>query len=152
MNYKTKANFLDLYQTLILHHSKNPKNFYKIETSCCCLNGQNKMCGDYIYIYLAFDKKDQSKTTTSISNISFQGQGCAILIASASMMTEIIKGKTLSEVENIIQNFIQLITGELAYSEELNELNIFSGISNFQSRLQCARLPWDTLNQGLATC
>lgn len=142
--------FLSLYQETVLQHNKNPKNFGKMESPCHCFSGQNKMCGDYLDIYLSLNfLKDKQ---TQIVNISFEGQGCAILIASASMMTQLVKGKLILESQELILEFHRLISGELNYSKNLQELNIFSGISVFQSRLQCAKLPWNTLLEGLSKC
>lgn len=142
--------FLSLYQTTVLEHNKNPKNFGKINNPSHCCSGQNKMCGDYLDIYLSLNLVDNEEK--QITNISFEGQGCAILIASASMMTELIKGKFFLETQKLILEFLCLTSGELNHSEHLHELNIFAGISVFQSRLQCAKLPWNTLFEGLSKC
>lgn len=139
-----------LYQTVILEHNKNPKNFGKINNACCHFDGQNRMCGDFISIYLSLETLNEKGK--KISNISFEGQGCAILKASASLMTELLQGKSVSDTQSLFEDFIRLTSGELDFCESLNQLNIFSGLSAFQSRLQCARLPWDTLFKGLSKC
>lgn len=108
------------------------------------------MCGDYLNIYLSLNLAENAEK--QITNISFEGQGCAILIASASMMTELVKGKLILETQKLILEFLCLTSGKLNHSERLQELNIFAGISKFQSRLQCAKLPWNTLFEGLTKC
>lgn len=130
-----------------LQHNKNPKNFGKIENACCHFDGQNKMCGDYLSIYISFQGEGQ--VSKEIADISFECEGCAILKASASMMTEHLKGKSILESKYIFQDFLKLLSKDLEYSEKLDQLNIFSGIASFQSRMQCAMLPWDTLFKGL---
>jgi nitrogen fixation protein NifU and related proteins len=132
-----------LYQQTILTHYKTPKNFGKITNPCCIINGQNRMCGDYVTLYLHSDT--HQITRESVLDISFEGEGCAILMASASMMTELIKGRTVSEILRLMREFNNILLGKIEYCQDLGDLNIFSGIVQFQSRIKCAMLAWDTL-------
>lgn len=138
-----QASYSELYQKTILAYNKSPKNFGKITGPCYEIHGQNQMCGDYLSLYLVFDDKK------TLDNISFEGEGCAILMASASMMTELLKGKNMVEIDRLMIEFRKILNGELDYSQILGELNIFSGLAQFQSRIKCALLAWDTLIEGV---
>jgi len=135
--------YSELYQKTILAYNKSPKNFGKIVGPCCEIHGQNQMCGDYLSLHLVFDDEK------TLDNISFEGEGCAILMASASMMTELLKGKSMVEIGGLLTEFRKILNGELEYSQILGELNIFSGLAQFQSRIKCALLAWDTLMEGV---
>lgn len=105
------------------------------------------MCGDYISLHLAFDKEQPSLKV--IANLSFEGEGCAILKASSSMMTELLKGKNINEVSHLFKEFKKILFNEIEFSDKLGEINIFAGLAKFPSRIQCALLSWDTLIKGL---
>ena len=130
----------DLYQEVILDHSRKPRNFHVLQTARCA-NGHNPLCGDRVSIFL-----DVAGGT--IREASFQGNGCAISTASASMMTEALKGKTLEEAERLFGLFHELLTsprGAPAEAEEtLGKLAAFEGVREFPVRVKCATLPWHT--------
>ncbi len=135
----------DLYQEVILEHNKNPRNFREIETADQYADGKNPLCGDALRVYVSFDGD-------KISDVAFKGSGCAISKASASMMTQAVKGKTKDEAEGIFDEFHKMVTGELdTESEEnnLGKLKIFSGVLEFPARVKCASLSWHTLNAAL---
>ena len=130
----------DLYQDVILEHSKAPRNYHELKTANHKAEGYNPLCGDRFTIYL--DLQDDS-----IHDIGFQGSGCAISKASASMMTQIVKGKSRAEVETLFDRFHKLVTGQPANGNqyELGKLTVFSGVSEFPVRVKCATLAWHTL-------
>ena len=135
----------DLYQDVILEHSKAPRNFKVLPGADHKAEGFNPLCGDRftIYVTLAGD---------AIQDVSFQGAGCAISKASASMMTQSVKGKTLAEAEKIFARFHDMVTGHKPSSEEeteLGKLTVFSGVSEFPVRVKCATLAWHTLNAAI---
>ncbi len=136
----------DLYQEVILDHNKNPRNFCVLEHANHTAEGFNPLCGDRLKLYLEIDA-DQ------IKDISFQGSGCAISKASASMMTASIKGKTTHEAEAIFQDFHQMLSGknQAANNPKLGKLSVFSGVSEFPVRVKCATLAWHTLKAGMET-
>ncbi len=139
----------ELYQQVILDHNKSPRNFHKLEDATNDAEGYNPLCGDQINVYLKIkDKK--------IEDIAFVGHGCAISKASASLMTSILKGKTIEEAEKLYNKFHELLTGQLEHpdligmeldnhSEEFGKLAVFYGVREFPSRIKCASLPWHTL-------
>ena len=141
------ANYVDIYQTTILSHNKSPKNFGKITNPCCSFHGQNQMCGDYVILHMNFEEKEPSKEI--LTNLSFEGEGCAILMASSSMMTELLKGKNLMEIRELMNEFRKILYGEIEFCQNLGEINIFAGLSKFSSRIQCAMLSWETLIKGI---
>lgn len=130
----------ELYQQVILDHNKNPKNFGKLEPANRTAEGYNPLCGDRIDLYLQVDDG-------VIQNISFHGSGCAISKSSASVMTTVLKGKSVTEAEQLFKKFQKLITGdsEAADSEELGKLAIFGGVREFPLRVKCAGLAWHTM-------
>ncbi len=135
----------DLYQEVILDHGKNPRNFRKLEDADHQAEGNNPLCGDRINLYLKMDGE-------VITDIGFQGRGCAISTASASMMTESVKGKTRAEVEALFQRFHELVTGEAEAppgAPELGKLTVFAGVRDYPIRVKCATLPWHTLRAAL---
>lgn len=136
----------DLYQQVILDHSKKPRNFGKLEHETHKAEGFNPLCGDHLWVYLEVDSEGK------IQNVSFQGDGCAISRASASMMTQSVKGKTIDEAQKLFSEFHRLVIGELKPDKEenvLGKLAIFSGIWQYPSRVKCAALAWHTLNGAL---
>ena len=136
----------DLYQDLILDHTKRPRNFGQLENANCRADGHNPLCGDKLTVFLDVDDG-------VVKDVRFQGSGCAISTASASMMTESIKGKTRAEVEALFEKFHHMLTGpqggELEDGDELGKLVVFSGVKEFPVRVKCATLAWHTLNAAL---
>ena len=133
-----------LYQELILDHNRKPKNFREMEHADHEVLGHNPLCGDQLTLWL---KMDGDK----VADVSFQGQGCAISKASASMMTTAVKGKTRAEAEVMFEKFHDLVTGKLdeAQAKELGSLRAFGGVSKFPLRVKCASLAWHTLHSAL---
>jgi nitrogen fixation protein NifU and related proteins len=134
-----------LYQEMILDHSKRPRNFHTLDNADHHANGFNPLCGDKVTIYLHLEGE-------RIADISFQGSGCAISTASASILTETLKGKTRAEAEALFEAFHNLVTGRPMSSAEapaLGKLKVFSGVSEFPVRVKCASLAWHTLRSAL---
>jgi nitrogen fixation protein NifU and related proteins len=134
----------DLYQEVILDHYKRPRNFGPLEKADHKAEGHNPLCGDRVTIYLVMDGD-------VIRNISFQGGGCAISTASASLMTEILKGKNLAEVETLFEEFHDMLTGDPSQpaAPAQGKLAVFSGVREFPARVKCATLSWHTLQAAL---
>ena len=135
----------ELYQELIIDHSKRPRNFKVLETANRKLEGYNPLCGDKITVFLELEHD-------RVKNVSFQGSGCAISTASASVMTESVQGKTLAEVEALFEVFHDMVTGKppaAGNAPELGKLAVFSGVSEFPARVKCATLAWHTLHAAL---
>jgi len=134
----------ELYQEVILDHNKQPRNFRKLENANREAEGHNPLCGDEVTVYL--DVEDGV-----IKDISFQGKGCAISKASASMMTAALKGKTVAEAEAIFGQFHAMVMGEDedVDAENLGKLAVFSGVREFPARVKCASLAWHTLHAAL---
>jgi nitrogen fixation protein NifU and related proteins len=135
----------DLYQQVILDHNKKPRNFRKLENANHSAEGYNPLCGDHLTVYL-------NLANDSVSDISFEGSGCAISKAAASMMTQAVKGKTKQEAERLFNEFHKMVTGESengSEESELGNLMIFSGVREFPVRVKCATLPWHTLHAAL---
>jgi nitrogen fixation NifU-like protein len=135
----------ELYQELIIDHSKRPRNFKVLETADRKAEGYNPLCGDKVTVFLELEDE-------RVKNASFQGSGCAISTASASVMTESVKGKTLAEVEALFDIFHQMVVGKPAATgsaSELGKLAVFSGVSEFPARVKCATLAWHTLHAAL---
>ena len=135
----------DLYQQTILDHNKAPRNFRKMENADKAVEGYNPLCGDHYTVFLKFEKD-------TIADISFQGSGCAISKASASVMSSMLKGKSKAEAEEFFQKFHDLITGKISSQEHLDalgKLTAFSGVCEFPSRVKCAILAWHTLRAGV---
>ena len=135
----------NLYQEVILDHAKRPRNFHPMENADHQAKGYNPLCGDKVTVYLHM-------VDDRIADISFQGSGCAISTASASILTETLKGKTRAEAEALFEEFHDLVTGRPAKSADapaLGKLAVFSGVSEFPVRVKCASLPWHTLRSAL---
>jgi nitrogen fixation protein NifU and related proteins len=135
----------ELYQELIIDHSKRPRNFKVLETANRTVEGYNPLCGDKITVFLELEHN-------RVQNVSFQGSGCAISTASASVMTESVKGKTLAEAEALFDVFHQMVMGKppaAGNAPELGKLAVFSGVSEFPARVKCATLAWHTLHAAL---
>ena len=128
----------DLYQEVILEHSKQPRNFRAMEPPARKAEGYNPLCGDHytVFVELAGD---------TIRDISFQGSGCAISKASASMMSQELKNKTITEAEEFFTKFHNIVTGkEVDDDAALGKLAVFSGVAGFPTRIKCATLAWHT--------
>jgi nitrogen fixation NifU-like protein len=135
----------ELYQQVILDHNKKPRNFRKLETSNHSAEGYNPLCGDQLTVYLNLEG-DQVK------EVAFEGSGCAISKASASMMTQAVKGKSKEQVETLFKEFHSMVTGELDEETDensLGNLRIFAGVRDFPVRVKCATLPWHTMHAAL---
>jgi nitrogen fixation NifU-like protein len=135
----------ELYQELIIDHSKRPRNFRALEGANRKSEGYNPLCGDKITVFLELEND-------RVKNVGFQGSGCAISTASASVMTESVKGKTLADAEMLFDVFHQLVTGKppaAGKTPELGKLAAFSGVSEFPARVKCATLAWHTLHAAL---
>ncbi len=133
----------ELYQDVILEHSKAPRNYRELQNANHKAEGFNPLCGDHFTIYLDLEGD-------KIQDISFQGSGCAISKASASMMTQSVKGKSKEEAGKLFEQFHDLVTGEASGNgESLGKLAVFSGVSEFPVRVKCATLAWHTLQAAL---
>jgi len=135
----------DLYQEVLLDHSKRPRNFGVLEDADHQAVGHNPLCGDKVVVYLRMEGD-------RIADIRFHGQGCAVSQASASMMTESVKGKTRAEAEMLFERFHELLTGtgsDASEASELGKLAIFAGVRKYPVRVKCATLAWHTLRAAL---
>ena len=137
----------DLYQEVILDHSKRPRNFRELPEASGKAEGYNPLCGDEATVYVKMEGD-------RLLDLSFLGKGCSISTASASMMTETLKGKTREEAESLFERFHALITASpdkagQASASELGKLAAFSGVCEFPVRVKCASLPWHTLKAAL---
>jgi nitrogen fixation NifU-like protein len=151
------SELFDLYQEVILDHNKTPRNFGKLETlregtrEVRHADGHNPLCGDRLTVYVDVARGDSGE---NIRDIKFEGSGCAISKASASLMTEAIKGKPLAEAEGLFKAFHDLLTGDPSVKEkagaELGKLAVFEGVREFPVRVKCATLAWHTLQAALA--
>jgi nitrogen fixation NifU-like protein len=135
----------DLYQELILDHYRRPRNRGKLDDANCTAEGDNPLCGDHVNIFV---KVKDGK----IEDITFEGSGCAISTASASIMTETLKGKTLEEAKQIFKTVHRMLTGEQGEFHEdpkLGKLEVFSGVCQYPARVKCATLAWHTVDAAL---
>jgi nitrogen fixation NifU-like protein len=135
----------DLYQEVILEHNKNPRNFREIPDADRTADGKNPLCGDALRVYVEMDGD-------TVKDVSFKGSGCAISKASASMMTQAVKGRSKHEAEVIFDEFHRMVLGEFDEDTEenhLGKLKIFAGVREFPARVKCASLSWHTLNAAL---
>lgn len=137
-----------LYQEVILDHNKKPHNFRAMPAATHHADGFNRLCGDKVTIFLKMDGD-------RISDVSFQGSGCAISTASASILTDAVKGKSRAEAESLFLTFHNLVTGhaggngQKSQAPPLGKLAVFSGVSEFPARVKCASLAWHTLHNAL---
>jgi len=135
----------DLYQEMILDHGKRPRNFRELPGATGRAEGYNPLCGDRETVFVRVEGD-------TLKDLSFQGSGCAISTASASMMTERLKGKTRREAEELFTRFHDLITGESesgAGGPDLEKLTVFSGVREYPVRIKCATLPWHTMRAAM---
>jgi len=136
----------ELYQQVILDHNKKPRNFKKLDNATHDAEGYNPLCGDHLHVYLHVNNDNV------VDEMSFEGDGCAISKASASMMTQSIKGKSVEEAIKIFEQFHKLVIGELDPQKQdniLGKLAIFSNIWHFPARVKCASLAWHTMKGAL---
>jgi nitrogen fixation NifU-like protein len=141
------ADLAQLYQSVILDHNRNPRNFHPMADADRSAEGYNPLCGDRLKVWLRL--KDGV-----IEDVSFEGAGCAISKASASLMTTAVKGKRLGEVNDMFELFHRMVTGKLEENAEtraLGKLAVFSGVSQFPIRVKCASLSWHALRSALAS-
>ena len=136
----------DLYQEVILDHYKHPRNHKTLPDANHDAEGHNPLCGDHVHIYLKL-------RGDIVEDVTFEGGGCAISTASASIMTETVKGKTLEEAKEIFKTVHRMLMGEHAEVDEdknLGKLEVFSGVCKYPARVKCATLAWPTLDAALA--
>jgi nitrogen fixation NifU-like protein len=136
----------DLYQDLILEHTRKPRNFRDMPDASRHADGHNRLCGDKLRLYVKLDNG-------IITDASFKGAGCSISTASASMMTDAIRGKTIAQAEKLYTDFHHLLTDPAVpddTAESLGKLAAFSGARRFPVRVKCATLPWHTLHSALS--
>ena len=142
-------NLKELYQEIILDHGKNPRNLRKTENFNKDAKGYNPLCGDKVHIYLKLNENKK------VEDISFEGEGCAISMASASIMTDMIKGKEKNEVKEIINDFLEMIKEKdeiktnLLKDDEKTKLMCLSGVKQYPMRVKCATLSWHTLTSAI---
>ncbi|MHC4549925.1 MAG: Fe-S cluster assembly sulfur transfer protein SufU [Planctomycetota bacterium] len=135
----------ELYQQLILDHNRKPRNRRALEGAHSSAEGYNPLCGDRVTVYVRLDDD-------RIADVSFEGEGCAISTASASLMTQMLKGKTLAEMRALFDEFHGMVTGEVdgaPPTERLGKLAVFQGVCEFPTRVKCATLVWHTLRAAL---
>ena len=136
----------DLYQELILDHNRSPRNYRRIEGASCQAAGHNPLCGDRVIVYLTLNDE-------FVEDISFEGSGCAISTAAASLMTQAVKGKRVEEAEALFEKFHNLVLDDADYDEEkgpaLGKLLALAGVKQFPARVKCATLVWHTLKAAL---
>ena len=139
----------ELYQEIILDHGKNPRNLRKTENFNKDAKGHNPLCGDKVHVYLKLDEYKK------VQDISFEGQGCAISMASASIMTDLVKGKEEHEVKEIVKDFLEMIkekdqlNNKILEENEKTKLMCLSGVKKYPMRVKCATLSWHTLTSAI---
>ncbi|HDZ16218.1 MAG TPA: SUF system NifU family Fe-S cluster assembly protein [Methylophaga aminisulfidivorans] len=129
----------DLYQEVIMDHKKKPRNFREIADANHMAHGNNPLCGDALVVYVKLNGE-------TIEDVSFQGSGCAISVASASLMTESLKGKTLDEAQSLYDDVHKALTGESGGAELSGKLAVLGGVKEFPARVKCATLSWHTVH------
>ena len=142
----TDPELLDLYQEVILDHNKSPRNYGRLEGADRHAEGHNPLCGDRLELFLEMDGD-------RVREARFEGRGCAISTASASLLTEVVRGKTVEEIDVLFEGFHELLTGDPSVPAdappELGKLAVFSGVREFPVRVKCATLCWHTLKAAL---
>ena len=142
-------NLKELYQEIILDHGKNPRNLRKSENFNKDAKGHNPLCGDHVHVFLKIDENKK------VEDISFEGHGCAISMASASIMTDLVRGKEEFEVKEILKDFLEMIKEKdelktnLLKEDEKTKLMCLSGVKQYPMRVKCATLSWHTLTSAL---
>lgn len=132
----------DLYQQVIMDHNKKPRNFREMTDANHLAHGNNPLCGDALVVYLKLNGD-------VIEDVSFQGSGCAISVASASLMTEALKGKTVAEADRLYKLVHKQMTGEDIDTSALGKLEVLSGVKEFPARVKCATLSWHTIHSAM---
>ena len=139
-------NLRELYQEIILDHSRHPRHFGALASANHMAEGHNPLCGDRVKVFLQVDEKDR------IADVSFEGRGCAISVASASLMTEMLIGRTIAEAEKLMGGFLHLVKGEDASDlgmDDREQLDVMAGVSAFPMRVKCATLAWHAMKAAL---
>ena len=142
-------NLKELYQEIILDHGKNPRNLRKTENFNKDAKGHNPLCGDKVHVYLKLNENKK------VEDISFEGQGCAISMASASIMTDLLRGKEENDVKEIVYDFLEMIKekdeikSKLLKEDEKTKLMCLSGVKQYPMRVKCATLSWHTLTSAI---
>tara|TARA_Y100000996_G_C22119222_1_gene477348 strand:- start:103 stop:570 length:468 start_codon:yes stop_codon:yes gene_type:complete len=142
-------NLKELYQEIILDHDKNPRNLRKTDNFNKDAKGYNPLCGDKVHVYLKLNENKK------VEDISFEGQGCAISMASASIMTDLVRGKEENEVKEIVNDFLEMIkekdklNNKILEEDEKTKLMCLSGVKNYPMRVKCATLSWHTLTSAI---
>ena len=142
-------NLKELYQEIILDHGKNPRNLGKFDNFNKDAKGHNPLCGDKVHLFLKLDENKK------VDDISFEGEGCAISMASASIMTDLMKGKSEKDAKEIIEKFLDMIKDrdnidtELLEEDEKTKLMSLGGVKNYPMRVKCATLSWHALSSAL---
>lgn len=139
------SSLAELYQNVILEHNRSPRNYRAMDGADRWAEGNNPICGDSLTVWLKLEGD-------VISDVSFRGTGCAISRASASLMTTVVKGKSIREAEALFDGFHRMVTGGPSPrdSETLGKLAVFSGVSTYPARVKCASLPWHALKAALS--
>lgn len=138
----SSADLRDLYQQVIMDHNKKPRNFHEMDDANHLAHGNNPLCGDALVVFVKLDGD-------VIEDVSFQGSGCAISVASASLMTEALKGKTIAEADHIYQQVHKQMTGEEFDPTALGKLEVLGGVKEFPARVKCATLSWHTMHTAM---
>jgi len=136
----------ELYQEVILDHSRHPRHFGPLEHATHNGEGHNPLCGDRVKVHLIVDADHR------IADIRFEGRGCAISQASASLMTDMVMGRTVEEAETLMGGFLDLVKGEITATlpeDDMDRLNVMAGVSAFPMRVKCATLAWHTMKSAL---
>tara|TARA_Y100000590_G_scaffold243838_1_gene274094 strand:+ start:606 stop:1073 length:468 start_codon:yes stop_codon:yes gene_type:complete len=142
-------NIKELYQEIILDHGKNPRNLRKTENFNKDAKGYNPLCGDKVHVYLKLNENKK------VEDISFEGQGCAISMASASIMTDLVRGKEEFEIKEIVNDFLDMIKekdelkNNILHNDEKTKLMCLSGVKQYPMRVKCATLSWHTLTSAI---
>lgn len=130
----------ELYQSLILDHSRNPRNYGSLTCSHCLFSkGKNPSCGDELTLFLSLNNDDM------VEDIKFEGQGCALFMSSTSLLTQAVKDKSVTEVKKLLGQFLNFILHEKNLDDEYEPLHIYSTVNSFPLRVKCVLLPWRTL-------
>jgi nitrogen fixation NifU-like protein len=140
------SEFRELYQEIIMDHNRHPRNFRKMDDATYTMDGRNPVCGDHYKIYLKVENN-------IVTDVSFEGSGCAISKASASVMTQVIKGKSVEEAKHQFEIFHDIVTGKKSvedFDEDIHKIAVFAGVAEFPVRVKCASLSWHTMNLALS--
>ena len=139
-------NLRELYQEIILDHSRHPRHFGALASANHVAEGHNPLCGDRVKVYLHLDASEK------ISDVSFEGRGCAISVASASLMTDLLRGRSIADAEKLMGGFLHLVKGEDAAglsADDREQLEVMAGVSAFPMRVKCATLAWHAMKAAL---